>query len=59
MPRVHEKQLLANIHRHNREGVVLSWSTSNAGHGHYNPRSNKHVVHQLEQMGYVHDMPMQ
>ena len=59
VPRAHEKQLLANIHRHNREGVVLSWSNSFTGHGHYNPRSNQHVVVQLEQMGYAHDMPMQ
>ena len=59
VPRVHEKQLLANIHRHNREGVVLSWSNSNGGHGHVNPRSNEHVVHQLAQMGYAHDIRMQ
>ena len=59
MPRIHEKQLLANIHRHNREGVVLSWSQTNTGHGHYNPRSNKYVVHQLAQMGYAHDTRLQ
>ena len=59
VPRMHEKQLLANIHRHNREGVVLSWANSAIGHGHYNPRSNAYVVHQLAQMGYAHDVRMQ
>ena len=54
-----EKQLLANIHRHNREGIVLSWANSASGHGHYNPRSNAYVVHQLAQMGYAHDVRMQ
>ena len=59
VPRVHEKQLLMNLHRHNRKGMVLSWARTNDGHGHYNPRSNDYVVHQLVQMGYAHDVPLQ
>ena len=58
VPRNHEKTLLANLHAHNRRGVVISWATSDRGVGHVNPRSNEHAQRMMRQLGYQFDAPL-
>jgi hypothetical protein len=48
-------QLLANWHRLNRRGIVLSWSNNAGGNGHVNLRTNEWVEARLASMGYSHD----
>ena len=55
IPRPYEETFLANLHGHNRRGIVLSWSDNPGGNGHVNIRDNAWVVRRLEAMGYAHD----
>jgi len=56
IPRSFEPQLLANMHNHNTEGIVLSWSNNAGGNGHVNLRTNEWVVRKFETMGYDQDL---
>ena len=53
--RAFEDKFLANLHAHNRRGIVLSWSDNIGGNGHVNIRDNAWVVKRIGAMGYDHD----
>lgn len=55
IPQQHEEVFLQNLDRHNRQGIVLSWSDNEGGNGHVNRRSNRWVVDRFQKMGYLHD----
>jgi len=55
VPRAFEERLLANWDRHNRRGIVMSWSDNAGGNGHVNLRSNEWVVKRMADMGYAQD----
>ena len=48
IPRPLEERLLANLHAHNRKGVVLSWSDNAGGNGHVNIRGISYVVQKMQ-----------
>lgn len=53
IPNEYADVLFANIHRHNRVGVVLSWAVlEQGGRGHVNERSNDWVATKMNEMGY-------
>lgn len=57
IPEEYEETLLTNIHRHNNEGVVLSWGVEGQnGFGHVNLRSNAYIKEKFESMGYCNDI---
>ena len=57
IPRPSEERLLANLHAHNRQGVVLSWSNNAGGNGHVTLRTNEWAEARFGRMGYVRDLP--
>ena len=59
IPTKHEEVFLSNLRRHNRVGIVLSWSDNPGGNGHVNRRSNAWVIERFGRMGYAHDAPTQ
>ena len=59
VPRAFEERLLANWDRHNRRGIVMSWSDNAGGNGHVNIRSNEWVLTRMAAMGYEHDKQAQ
>ena len=59
IPRAFEERLLANWDRHNRRGIVMSWSDNAGGNGHVNIRSNEWVLTRMAAMGYEHDKQAQ
>ena len=59
VPRAFEERLLANWDRHNRRGIVMSWSDNAGGNGHVNIRSNEWVLKRMAAMGYEHDKQAQ
>ena len=59
IPKQHEETFLSNLHRHNRNGIVLSWSDNPGGNGHVNIRSNAWVIERFGRMGYAHDAATQ
>jgi hypothetical protein len=49
-----------NLHRHNRNGIVLSWAVpGQKGHGHVNCRSNCEIEHIFSELGYVEERNLQ
>jgi len=59
IPREHERRFLANLLRHARRGLVLSWSNNEGGNGHVNLRSNEWVVAAMGRHGFDHDLEAQ
>jgi FkbM family methyltransferase len=56
IPPRHELTFLANLDRHNRVGIVLSWATvGQGGYGHFNERNNAYVKCRLQKLGYQCD----
>lgn len=55
IPKAHEEAFLANLHTHNTEGIVLSWSSAKAGIGHVNPRDANYVEGAMRRLGYLED----
>lgn len=56
LPPKFESAFLKNVHKHNREGVVLSWAVpGQGGHGHFNEQPNDYVREKFREMGYVSD----
>ena len=60
IPRDFEAVALDTLHRHNRQGVVISWAVpGQAGLGHVNCRPNEYVADWFVGHGYRHDLPTQ
>ena len=55
IPREYEGTFLDNIVRHAKEGVILSWSSVNAGYGHVNKRPFEYVVKVMDDLGFKFD----
>lgn len=56
LPREFEEIYLSNLDRHNTKGIILSWAVpGQAGHGHFNCRSQAYVIEKLKAMGYELD----
>jgi hypothetical protein len=56
IPGGYEAVFLDNIHRHNREGVVLSWAVlGQEGFGHFNVRDNAYIKEAFRKLGYRND----
>ena len=56
IPKAHEGAFLRNLHDHNTDGVVLSWSSAKAGIGHVNPRDAAYVEGVMRRLGYAEDV---
>ena len=56
IPKAFEEALIDNLHRHNTEGIVLSWArVGQGGFGHVNERDQGYVVDRLVHLGYAID----
>jgi len=56
VPTKFEETLLDNLHRHNHQGVIISWADpTQPGVGHVNGRTYEYVQAVFEHMRYVHD----
>jgi 2-polyprenyl-3-methyl-5-hydroxy-6-metoxy-1,4-benzoquinol methylase len=56
IPSEFEDVFIDNLHRHNTEGMILSWSIpSFGGDGHVNPKDNEYVINKITNLGYVLD----
>lgn len=57
IPAIYERVFINNIHKLNREGVVLSWAIQGqGGDGHVNERSNDYIRGYFAALGYHNDM---
>lgn len=53
IPHAFEKQVIANLHAHNCNGVILSWAMLNqTGKSHINNHSNEYLIHIFNKLGY-------
>jgi len=56
IPAKYEDIFLDNLHRHNVDGIVISWSIPEfGGDGHVNPKPNSYVIDKFISMGYLYD----
>lgn len=56
IPKQYEANFLDNLHRHNREGIVMSWAVPGQdGYGHVNEQPNSYIISKVEPLGYTHD----
>lgn len=57
IPQQYERVFIDNIHRSNREGVILSWAVENQpGRGHVNCRNNDYIKDIFSSLGYANDL---
>ena len=53
IPAEFEDVFLDNCHRHNREGIILSWAIpGQGGTGHVNERPNLYIIDKVMRLGY-------
>lgn len=58
IPQEYEEIFLNNLHRHNRDGIVLSWAVrGQGGDGHVNCKDNEEIIPTVCSMGYDYDIP--
>jgi 2-polyprenyl-3-methyl-5-hydroxy-6-metoxy-1,4-benzoquinol methylase len=57
IPKWAEDNFLGNCHRHNREGIILSWAIPvvGQGYGHVNEQPNAYVREKICRMGYTNN----
>ncbi len=56
IPASRERTFISNLHRHNREGIVLSWAIEGqSGTGHVNCRNNDYLIDVVQTLGYQFD----
>lgn len=56
LPRQYEATFIENLHKHNRQGIVLSWARpGQGGIGHCNERSQDYLSEIFESLNYVRD----
>lgn len=56
LPKDYEQVFIENLHRHNVNGIILSWAVpGQGGLGHYNEQSNEYIKSVMEKLGYVND----
>lgn len=48
--------MLANLHNHNRKGIVMSWSSMRSGNGHVNPQPASYVHQTMVRWNYTEDL---
>ena len=57
IPKEYEAEFIANLDRHAREGVILSWAVKGqGGHGHVNNQDNDYLKAIFEDYGYINDL---
>lgn len=57
IPKEFEKTFIENLHRHNINGIVLSWAVKGQmGTGHVNEQDNDYIKKVLAKYGYVNDV---
>ena len=56
VPAAHQAMLLANLDRHNTEGIVMSWSSTQSGVGHVNALPSLAVTRLFRMMNYTEDV---
>jgi len=51
-----ENVFLQNLHRHNTEGIIMSWAVKNqGGHFHINEQNSDYVIPKVTSLGYIYD----
>jgi SAM-dependent methyltransferase len=56
IPPQYEDVFIDNLHRHNTDGIVLSWAVpEHGGEGHFNPQPNDYIIKKMESLGYFYD----
>ncbi|CAE7208714.1 GALS1 [Symbiodinium natans] len=59
IPHEAEKEVVANLHAHNRKGLILSWAhLKQNGHGHVNCHSKEYILKLFGELGYKYDAPV-
>ncbi len=57
LPKKFERIFVENLHRHNKNGIVLSWALKGqGGFGHFNEQSNEYVKAMMAEYGYESDL---
>ncbi len=57
IPKEYEKIYIENLHRHNAQGIIISWARiGQGGRGHVNEKDNISVKKIFENLGYVNDV---
>ncbi len=56
LPAKYEKIFIENLHRHNKEGIILSWALKGQkGFGHFNEQNNDYIKKIMQDLGYTND----
>jgi cyclopropane fatty-acyl-phospholipid synthase-like methyltransferase len=60
IPKEFQDNFIQNLHRHNKEGIVLSWALpGQGGHHHVNEMTNDQVRNLFHPLGYTSDYEME
>lgn len=55
VPSMYEGMFIRNLHRHNTQGIILSWGIlGQGGHSHVNNHSNDYIIAVFESLGYTY-----
>ncbi len=57
IPKEYERVFIENLHRHNINGIVLSWALKGqGGFGHFNEQNNDYIKELMAEYGYFNDV---
>ena len=56
IPEVYESIFIENLHHNCLKGLILSWSHTEGGDGHVNPRSNDYIISKFLDLGYTQQL---
>jgi hypothetical protein len=57
LPPKFEDVFIDNLHRHNTDGIILSWAIKNqGGWGHFNEQNNEYIKQKFLNLGYINNI---
>lgn len=60
LPKQYEQTLIDNLHRHNTQGIILSWAIKGQdGYGHFNTQDNWYIKAIFKDLGYENDLEVE
>ena len=56
-PKKFEDIFINNLHKNNKNGIVLSWAVKGqGGDGHFNEQNNDYIKSKICKLGYINDI---
>jgi cyclopropane fatty-acyl-phospholipid synthase-like methyltransferase len=60
IPEIFEQNFINNLHKHNKNGIILSWAVpGQGGTGHCNEKSNDYIKSKFDKLGHNNDLDLE